>query len=160
MNRQPHPHFLPCLLFKVLWLSPHRGHFACTPRRCLPTPTSEQDCALSFHGRVHHLRLFLSFREDQYIAFWDTGLPRQSLTPLSGHSLWPFKHYGASVTVLAATPPPPALPRRHHLKPAFGGTSPPLPHGAPYTSNTLPARDCTTPPCYGYSIATFEPSPP
>src|SRR5437588_7588435 len=74
--------------------------------------------------------------------------------------LWPFKPHGASVTVLAATRPQPALSRRHHLKPAFGGTSPPLPHGAPYTSNTLPARDCKTPPGYGYSIATFKPSPP
>src|SRR5205807_4487518 len=36
---------------------------------------------------VRHPRLFLSLREDQYTAFWDTGLPRQSLTPLSGHSL-------------------------------------------------------------------------
>ena len=86
MNGQPHPHFLPRLLFKGLWLSPHCGHLACAPRRCLPTPTSEQDCALSFHGRVHHPRLFLSLREVQYTAFWDTGLPRQSLTPLSGHS--------------------------------------------------------------------------
>src|SRR5437660_2442974 len=81
------PPLLPRLLFKGLWLSPHRGHFACTPRRCLPTPTSEQDCALSFHGRVHHPRLFLSLREVQYTAFWDTRLPRQSLTPLSRHSL-------------------------------------------------------------------------
>src|SRR5437660_5517061 len=80
------PPLLPCLLFKGLWLSPHRGHLACTPRHCLPTPTSEQDCALSFHGHVHHLRLFLSPGEDQYTAFWDTCLPHQSLTPLSGHS--------------------------------------------------------------------------
>src|SRR5437588_8787909 len=74
--------------------------------------------------------------------------------------LWPFKHHGASVTVLAATPPLPALPRRHHLKPAFGGTPPSLSHGTPYTSNTLPARDCITPLGYSYSIATFEPSLP
>src|SRR5437588_1469740 len=52
------------------------------------------------------------------------------------------------------------LSRRHHLKPAFGSTPPPLSLGAPYTSNTLPARDCKTPLGYGYSIATFEPSPP
>src|SRR5205807_7077053 len=73
---------------------------------------------------------------------------------------WPFKQHGASVTVLAATPPLPALSCRNHLKPAFGGTSPPPPHWAPYTSNTLPARDYTTPPGYGNSFATFEPSPP
>src|SRR5947209_20128237 len=115
IERKPHPHFLPHLLFKGLWLSPHCGHLACAPRRCLPTPTPEQDCALRFHGRVHHPRLFLSFREDQYITFWDTGLPPQSLTPLSGHSLWPFKHHVASVTAFAATPthahaPPPSHP--------------------------------------------------
>src|SRR5437588_8270016 len=94
------------------------------------------------------------------LPFWIRVYPA-SLSHLCRVTLlWPFKHQGTSVTVLAATPPPPALSRRQHLKPAFGGTSPPLPHGAPYTSNTLPARDCTTPPGYGYSIATFEPSPP
>src|SRR5437588_5774370 len=52
---------------------------------CL-SPTSEQDCVLSFHGRVHYLYLFLSLREDQHTVFWDIGLPCQSLTTLSGHS--------------------------------------------------------------------------
>ena len=86
--------------------------------------------------------------------------PPVSHTSVGSLFLWPFKHHGTSVTVLATHPPLPALPRRHHLKPAFGSTSPPLPRGAPYTSNTLPARDCKTPLGYGYSIATFEPSLP
>src|SRR5205807_8456097 len=47
-----------------------------------------------------------------------------------------------------------------HLKPAFGGIPPSLSLGAPYTSNTLLARDCKTPLGYGYSIATLKPSPP
>ena len=29
---------------------------------------------------------YIRKREDQYTTFWDTGLPCQSLTPLSGHS--------------------------------------------------------------------------
>src|SRR5205085_7703283 len=112
-----HPHFLPRLLFKGLWLSPHCGHLACSPRRCLPTPTSEQDCALSFHGRVHHPRLFLLLREDQYTAFWDTDLPRQSLTPLSGHSFVALQIpwclcYSVSHDAPRPPRPPPAPPPR------------------------------------------------
>ena len=160
MNRQPQPHFLPRLLFKGLWLSPHCGHLACAPRGCLPTPTPEQDCALSFHGRVHHPCLFLSLREDQYTTFWDMGLPRQSLTPLSGHSFMALQIPRCLCYSVSRHPPLPALPRRHHLKPAFGGTPPPLSLGTPYTSNTLPARDCKTPLGYCYSIATFDPSTP
>ena len=85
-----------------------------------------------------------------------------SLSPLCRVTvlLWPLKHHLASVTVSAATPPLPVLSRRQYLKPALGSTPPPLSYGVPYTSNPLPARDCTTPPGYGYSIATFKPSPP
>src|SRR5205085_5275317 len=68
--------------------------------------------------------------------------------------LWPFKYHGAFVIVLAATPPPahaspPAPPytwrSRHSTAPLSW---------APYTSNTLPARDCKTPLGHGYPNAT------
>src|SRR5947209_7575588 len=80
-----------------------------------------------------------------------------SLSQLSGHSfVAALQTQWRLCYSISHHPPSPTLPRWHHLKPAFGGTPPPLSYGVPYNSNPLPARDCTIPPGYSYSIVTFE----
>ena len=120
----------PCFLSRVLWLSPSllapHLHSLVLPASLYLTNAP----SFEFYSRIFHPLQFLSPRQVLHTPQETTGLPRCFHSPLSGHSFVVARRtQGAAISSTQAAHPPllcAALCRRHHLKPATGGTPPPL----------------------------------